>query len=285
MPSQKQVWNSIAPEKKSEQEIIDEIEKLLINSTKKTPPENFGVLLSGGLDSSLLTLLLKKLNRKFVCYVVEFYHPNFKQAEDIKYAKSLAKELDVNLKIVKVSLEDAEKVLPDVINIIKRDEVPMVSIALAVYFCMEQAQKDGLKLMLYDCSLDCLFAGLQKHRLSEDVNKACVKSLEKTYKVDFPRDCAIAKNFGIKLECPFLDNKLISFALNLDPKYKIKKGIEKYILRKTALKLGLKKEISFRKKRAIQYSSNSQKMIKKIAKQNEFKKIGDYIESLNKKEI
>ncbi len=269
---------------KTEKEIKKELEKLLIKSVKKNVPKGkFGLLLSGGLDSSTLALLLKKLDCNFTCYVAEFHHPNFKKADDVKYAKLLAKELGLKLKIVKVNLKEVETALPKVIKIIKRKEVPMVSIGLAIYFCLKQAHTDKIKTMLYDCVFDCVFAGLHKHRISNDIDKTCRQSLKKTYDIDFPRDSAIAKYFKIKLISPSLEKDFISFSLKIPKKYKIKEGVQKYILRKIATNMGLPEEIASRKKKSIQYGSNSQKMIKKLAKKRGFKKIKDYLESLKEK--
>ncbi len=271
-------------EAQDKKRIINNLIKLLQESVKNKLPnkkEKIGVLLSGGLDSSLLTLLLKKLGANFTCYVAEFYHPNFKKADDIKYAKFLAKEKDLSLKIIKINIKEVKKELPKIIKIINKNEVTMVNIAIAIYFCMKQAKFEKIKTVFYDCALDCIFAGYHKHRISKNLNQTCLDTLKNASKTDLPRDTAIANYFNIKLEVPFLNKKLTSFALKLPKQYKIHNGINKYILRKTAVKLGLPKSIAFRKKRAIQYSSNSQKMIKKIAKQNGFRKIKDYLESLS----
>ena len=260
---------------------IDKLKKLLINSIEKPKKkEKIGLLLSGGLDSSLLVLLLKKADYNFTCYVAEFHSPNFKKATDIKYAKLLAKKLNLKLKIVKVNIKDVEKNLPKIIQIIKRKEVPMISIATAIYFCVRKAKEDKIKTLYYDCALDCIFAGLNKHKISKNLNKTCKESLDSTYKNDLPRDTAITNHFKIKLISPFINKKLISFALKLPKKYKIKNNTNKYILRKVAIELGLQEKIAMRKKSAIQYSSNSQKLIKKISKQKGFSKIKDYIGSL-----
>jgi len=267
----------------NQEQTINILKKLLQESIKKSIPnkkQKIGLLFSGGLDSSLIALLLKKFKVDFTCYVVEFYHPNFKEANDIKYTKILAKQLNLKLKIVKVRIKELEKELPKIIQIIKRKEVPMVSIATAIYFCMKQIKSDKIKTVFYDCACDCVFAGFQKHRVSKDLNQTCVDSLKSTFTNDLPRDTAIAKHFGINLYAPFLDKNLTDFALKLPKKYKIDNEIDKYILRKTGVKLGLPKKIAFRKKRAIQYSSNSQKLIKKISKQNSFNKIKDYLKNI-----
>src|SRR3989344_2074859 len=52
--------------------------------------DDFGILFSGGLDSSLLALLSKQLNKKFTCYVV-----GTENSEDIEYAKKVASFLNL----------------------------------------------------------------------------------------------------------------------------------------------------------------------------------------------
>jgi len=70
--------------------------------------------------------------------------------------------------------------------------------------------------------------------------------------------------------------------LKIPGKYKIKNNVEKYILRQTAKEMGLPDYITKRKKRAIQYSSNCQKSLKKLAKKRGFKKIQNYLENIKK---
>lgn len=267
----------------SEKEIIEKLETLLISSIKKEIPkkEKVALLFSGGLDSGIMALILKKLGYKFTCYTVEFYNYKFKKAEDVKYAKLLAKKLKLSFKIIKINTKEAEDAIPKVINIIKSNKPLLVSLALPMYFCLKKISDGKIKTVLYDPALDCIFAGFQKHKTSTDINQSCVNSLKNTYEIDFPKDQSIAKHFNLKLKAPFLNKELISFALPLSKEYKISKGLNKYILRKTALNLGLPESIALRKKKAIQYSSNFQKAIKKISKKHNFKKISDYLKSFN----
>mgnify|MGYP001619818684 FL=1 len=56
--------------------------------------DDFGILFSGGLDSSLLALLSKQLNKRFTCYVV-----GTENSEDVDYAKKVASTQNLKLKI------------------------------------------------------------------------------------------------------------------------------------------------------------------------------------------
>ena len=61
-----------------------------------------------------------------------------------------------------------------------------------------------------------------------------------------------------------VDKDLVKFSLKIPARYKVKDDKEKIILRKVGVRLGLPKYIIERKKKAIQYSSNSQKALKKL---------------------
>ncbi len=264
-------------------EEIDRLKELLINSINKNiKNEKMGLLLSGGLDSSIVAYLLKITKHKFICYVVEINNSNFKNSEDIIYAKRLAKDLGLKLRIIKI--EDDRKIereLKIVLSLIKKADAVKVSIALPIQFALKQAKKDGCKYIFYGGGCDSIFAGFNKHKQSADINKQCLESFQECKEKIKIREIKLADHNKIKLIFPFLDKELVKYALKIPGEYKIKDNVEKYILRKTAENIGLPKYITMRKKKAIQYSSNCQKSLKKLTKRRGFKKIKDYLKSLH----
>lgn len=267
---------------KNEKEIIKELEDLLVNTIRNNIPDSkFGLLLSGGLDSSIIAFILKKLNCDFQCYVTEISNGNFKKSEDILFSEKLAKDLNLNLKKIIITGDEIEKAIKNTMKIIKNKDVIMTSIALPLYFCFKEAKKDKCKALFSGVGSDTLFAGFEKHRRAEDINKFCIESLPAALKKTNIRDKKLAKNFNIKLILPFLNKNIINYALKIPGKYKIKNKVEKYILRQTAKKIGLPEYIYKRKKKAIQYSSNSFKSMQKLAKRNNFKYVKDYLENLD----
>jgi len=268
-------------------EIINKIKNLLEKSVKKTiPKSNFGLLLSGGLDSSIIAYLLKTNKCKFNCYVVEIKNSNFKPSEDVIYAKKLAKDLGLKLKAIKIKdNQKIEKELKEVLKLIRKPDVMMTSIALPLQFALKQAKKDGCEYIFYGGGCDSIFAGFNKHKQSTDINKQCLKSLKECKEKVKIREIKLANHNKIKLIFPFLEKELVNYTLKIPGKYKIKNNIEKYILRETAKEIGLPKYIAERKKKAIQYSSNCQKSLKKLAKKRGFKKIKDYLQDIQKKTL
>ena len=84
-----------------------QLEKHLVAAIKKIPKtKKIGLLFSGGVDSLAIAFYLKKLDYNFTCYTVALKDTN---AEDLKYAKELAKELKFKLKTKEVNLKNIPK--------------------------------------------------------------------------------------------------------------------------------------------------------------------------------
>jgi asparagine synthase (glutamine-hydrolysing) len=271
----------IKPETKHKKEqIVDNIIKLTTDAVeKRIPKKKLGVLFSGGVDSSVIALILKKLGCKFTCYTAALDSPTMKQAEDLVYSKKAAKILGLPLKIIKIKENEVEKYLKKIVPLIEDSNdsnVVKVGVALPFYAACEQARKDGCKVIFSGLGSEEIFGGYERHKKSADINKECVTGLLKMYERDTYRDNAITANNNLELKVPFLDNKLVDYALKVPAKYKIKGDKTKVILRDAAMKMGLDKEIAQRKKKAAQYGSNLHKAMKKLSKKRGFKFISDY---------
>ena len=86
------------------------------------------------------------------------------------------------------------------------------------------------------------------------------------YHVNLERDDACSMANGVELRLPFLDKNLVEFALNIPVRYKISGSddkLRKNILRKTAFNLGLDKQIAYRPKKAAQYGTGIDKILRK----------------------
>lgn len=262
---------------KDKNEILDLLTKELVYSVEKNlPKERFGILFSGGVDSTLIAFICKKLKKDFTCYSV-----GLKDSEDLTAAKKAAKTLGLKLKYKQLTLEEAEIIIKKTVKILGKDLTNVVNVGVGSVevACFELAKKDKTKYFYGGLGSEEIFAGYLRHETSKDINKECFSGLKNMWNRDLLRDIAIAKKYKINLATPFLEKDLIKFALKIPSEFKIKDNIKKYILREAALKLGLKKEFSFRKKKAAQYGSNFDKAIQKLAKQNNFKYKKEYLDS------
>jgi diphthine-ammonia ligase len=269
--------------------LLKKLKKKLFDSIKiRIPSKNhkFGLLFSGGIDSVIIAKILKDFGCNFYCYVCGFNE----NSKDIINAKKVAKELDLKLKIITIKEEKLEKEIKKVIELIEDNNVIKVGVALPLYFASKQAKKDNCKIIFAGSGADELFAGYSRYKQNEDISKInydCYSDLLKIYEKNTYRDDVVTMNNNLELRVPYLDKKLVEFALIINPKFKIKKIdnqiVDKYILRKFALSFGISKEISFQKKIAAQYGSNFDKAIEKLAKKNKFNSKSRYLESFDLK--
>src|SRR3989338_4176608 len=73
----------------------------LINAVKSRATEKFGIMFSGGIDSTLISLIAKQLNCNFTCYSI-----GLENSQDIEWAQKVADSLKLKLKFKILSLEE-----------------------------------------------------------------------------------------------------------------------------------------------------------------------------------
>ncbi|TKJ17083.1 hypothetical protein CEE44_00930 [Candidatus Woesearchaeota archaeon B3_Woes] len=260
---------------KVDQEILKK--ELFKTIENLVPNKKFGVLFSGGVDSSFIALVCKQLKKDFICYVI-----GLDNSEDVLYAKKIAKELRLKLKVIHLSLNEAEKVIGKTTKLLNTSDVTKVGVGSVVYAAMGQAKKDNVHYLFSGLGSEEIFAGYQRHELAKDIQKECWNGLSLMYDRDLERDFTLSNYFKIKLLTPFLEEKIITLAMNVPVKNKINKQNNKLILRQIADEIGLNKEIAFRKKRAAQYGSRVDRAILRLARKNNFKFKKDYLASFLK---
>ncbi len=249
---------------------------LLEKAVKESAPkERFGVLFSGGVDSSTIALMCKKIGMDFCCYMGIVEEKN-RRAKDAEFAKRAAKSIGAELRVKSIPVSVVEKKLEKIAPIVKGSVVD-AGVALPILLACERAKEDGIKTVLSGMGADELFAGYDRFRPGKKANEECRASLEKLLKNDLQRDKAICKANGIELHTPFLQKDIVNFALDIPPQMKIDKKRKKIILRELAKKIGLKEEFAERKKVAAQYGSNADWAIEKLAKKNGCKTKTEYL--------
>ena len=251
-----------------------ELKKALINAiTERIPSKRFGILFSGGIDSSLIAFIAKNINTNFICYAV-----GLENAADIEAAKKAAKLLNIKLKYRIYSLKQAEKLIKKVTKIVGPDTVK-VGVGCVTYSASQLAKKDKINYLFTGLGSEEIFAGYERHKV-KDINKECWNGLKQMWKRDLTRDVLIANKLKVKFSTPFLDDNLIKTAMQIPGKQKLNKTYKKVILRKISQELKLPKEIAWRKKKAAQYGSKFDRAILRIGRSKGFKFKKDYLESL-----
>lgn len=247
---------------------------------KRLTKQKFGLLFSGGIDSTYLAHYFKSKNLPFTCYTAVLDLPNSTIIpSDLVYAQKVAHALHLNLKIKKIKLSQIPKYLKKIVPLIEDSNVTKVGVALTFYLACELAKKDGCKVIYSGLGSEEIFAGYERHKHSSNINQECLSGLLKIYERDLYRDDVLTMHHQLELRLPFLDKNLISYALKIPPQYKINESHSKLILRKIALDKGLHEEFAFRKKTAAQYGSRLDYALEKLAKQNKFPSKSSYLKT------
>jgi asparagine synthase (glutamine-hydrolysing) len=231
---------------------------------KRIPHQSFGVLFSGGVDSTYIAHYLKKKGHTFTCYTaaIEGATP----AQDLVWATRAAKELGFTLKVKTIPLDQVPAYLEKIIPLIEDSNVVKAGVALTFYLACELAKEDGCKVIFSGLGSEEIFAGYERHKKALDVNKECIYGLMKMYERDLYRDDVITMSQNLELRLPFLDHDLVQYALKIPANLKIIDGVTKHIFRTIAESAGVPDDFAWRKKTAAQYGSRVDNAIGKLAK-------------------
>lgn len=244
---------------------------------KRIPEKKFGLLFSGGIDSTYLAKYFKDKKNDFTCYTAVLDSEAI--PADLESAQKVAKELGLKLKVKKIKIEEVPKYLQKIVPLIEDSNVVKVGVALTFYVACEMAKADGCKVIFSGLGSEEIFAGYERHKNSANINQECLSGLRKMYERDLYRDDVLTMDNSIELRLPFLDLELVDYALKIPEKYKIKGEVSKYILREIALEKGIPKEFASRKKTAAQYGSKFDYALAKLAKKHKFPSKSAYLKT------
>ncbi|MBC7085962.1 MAG: TIGR00289 family protein [Methanomethylovorans sp.] len=263
---------SISPQHESTfEEMTEQVKNLLENAVAiRFPDEPFGILFSGGLDSTLLAYMCKKLGKvpgkDFKCYCAGLR--DVQEPPDTEYAKKVAETLGLELVVYQIDLEQVEEYLKIVVPLVEDTNVPKVGVALTMYTACKAAKEDGMRVMFSGSGADELFAGYDRHKRSTDINRDCYADILKIYEKNTYRDDVVSMYNNIEMRVPYLDRKFVEYSLKIPAAFKINDEENKIILRRVGEKLGIPVQFAKRKKQAAQYGSRFDKAIGKLARKS-----------------
>jgi len=256
---------------------------LFISSIKKRIPQNkkIGLLFSGGTDSTLIALILKRLDIDFVCYTSSIKGGNIEEGVDILYARKIANMYDFKWELCELEFERVEEVTKNIINIIDDRKYTKICVALPLFIALKKAREDGVEIMFTGIGSEEVFADYKRDEDIDDINEICLEGLKSLWIRDLYRDYMLADSCNIELKFPFLDDDFINYSIKINPDFKIDKinKINKVILRDLLRDLGLSEEMVSRPKKAAQYGSKSDRIYEKLSKLKKIKK-QEYLDEL-----
>lgn len=246
---------------------INLFDQIFSSYQNKIKNQKIAVLVSGGIDSSIIAFFCKKYFSKITLYAL-----STPKSSDKKYVQLIAqflnqpyKEVVVNESEIKNSITTARSVLIN--NGLKIDQVHL-PLAIAFYLMLKRIKDDEIKIVFTGQGPDILFAGyhLYQNIPLENLNEKIKNDLS-LLEIDKKRDAAVANFFDLQLINPYLEKQFVDFALTVPPELKINfinnEKYEKYLSRKVGERIGFPKEIIFRHKKALQYSTGIVKYLKK----------------------
>lgn len=225
-------------------EIVERLERAVVKRLMSDVP--VGVLLSGGLDSSLVAALARRHMGRLRTYAV-----GVEGAPDLSAARHVARVLGAEHSECVYSLREVERHLERVIYHLESYDAALVRSAVPCYFVSELAAEE-VKVVLTGEGADELFAGYSYMRRIADpaeLHRECVRLLGGLHAMNLQRVDRMTMAHGLEGRVPFLDVDFVDYAMRLDPAYKVQnEGVaEKRVLRRAAERV-LPREIAHRPK-------------------------------------
>jgi asparagine synthase (glutamine-hydrolysing) len=216
----------------------------LSTSVKKrclTTERPIACLLSGGLDSSLITALVNEnFKSENINGKLETYSIGLKDSEDLKYAKIVAEWLQSNHTEIIVTEKEMFDIIPELIYTIESYDTTTVRASIGNYLLGKYISKNSDAKVIFngDGSDELLGGYLYMNKCPDDIefDKESRRLLNDIYQFDVLRsDKSISSN-GLEPRTPFLDRNFVNYVLSIPPKFRNHKNYnqcEKYILRKS----------------------------------------------------
>jgi asparagine synthase (glutamine-hydrolysing) len=192
----------------------------------------FGVLLSGGLDSSVISAIAAKYVLPLHSFAI-----GLEGSPDLAAARKVAKHIGTTHHEMKYTVQEGLDGIRDVIYHIETYDVTTVRASTPMYLIARYIKSFGIKMVLSGEGADEIFGGyLYFHKApdAEEFHKETVRKLSKLHQYDCLRANKSLASWGVEGRVPFLDKEFMDIAMRLNPKDKMAGNgkIEKYIIRK-----------------------------------------------------
>ena len=221
----------------------------------------YGVLLSGGLDSSVTSAVAKKYAEMRVESNDEqaawwprlhSFAVGLEGSPDLAAAQKVADQIGTVHHEIKFTIQEGLDAIRDVIYHLETYDITTIRASTPMYLMARVIKSMGIKMVLSGEGADELFGGylyFHKAPSAQDFHEETVRKLSKLHMYDCLRANKSLAAWGIEGRVPFLDKEFIDVAMRLNPKDKMAGNgkIEKYVVRK-AFEDYLPQEVAWRQK-------------------------------------
>ncbi len=211
----------------------------------------YGVLLSGGLDSSITSAIAKMYADKRIesgdkeaawWPRLHSFAIGLEGSPDLIAAQKVADYLDTVHHEIKFTIQEGIDAIKDVIYHLETYDITTIRASTPMYLMARAIKAMGIKMVLSGEGSDEIFGGylyFHKAPSAKEFHQETVRKLEKLHMYDCLRANKSLAAWGIEGRVPFLDKEFMDVAMRLNPKDKMvgkdktsKRGMEKWILRK-----------------------------------------------------
>jgi asparagine synthase (glutamine-hydrolysing) len=221
----------------------------------------YGVLLSGGLDSSITSALAKKFAAKRVeshdtqsawWPQLHSFSVGLEGSPDLAAAQKVAEHIGTVHHEIKFTIQEGLDAIREVIYHLETYDITTIRASTPMFLMARAIKALGIKMVLSGEGADELFGGyLYFHKApnAKEFHEETVRKLEKLHQYDCLRANKSLAAWGIEGRVPFLDKEFIEVAMRINPKDKMISNdrMEKWVLRK-AFEDYLPKSVTWRQK-------------------------------------
>ena len=242
---------------------VEEVRNALMDSVKRQLMSDvpYGVLLSGGLDSSVISAIAEKFsenriedddNTRAWWPRLHSFAVGLKGAPDLEKAKMVADHIGTVHHEINYTIQEGLDAIRDVIYFIETYDVTTVRASTPMYLLARVIKSMGIKMVLSGEGADAIFGGyLYFHKApnAKAFHEETVRKLSKLYLYDCLRANKSLSAWGVEGRVPFLDKEFLDVAMRLNPEAKMCPGktMEKRIVREAFADM-LPEEVAWRQK-------------------------------------
>ena len=221
----------------------------------------YGVLLSGGLDSSVTSALAKLYAAKRIeadddqaawWPQLHSFAVGLEGSPDLAAAAKVAKHIDTVHHEVKFTIQEGLDAIRDVVYHLETYDITTIRASTPMYLLARAIKALGIKMVLSGEGADELFGGylyFHKAPTPKDFHEETVRKLDKLHQYDCLRANKSLAAWGIEGRVPFLDKEFMDVAMRINPSDKIitSDRMEKWVIRK-AFEKYLPESVAWRQK-------------------------------------
>ncbi len=221
----------------------------------------YGVLLSGGLDSSVISAITENFAEKRIednsqskawWPRLHSFAVGLKGAPDLAKARMVADHIGTVHHEINYTIQEGLDAIRDVIYFIETYDVTTVRASTPMYLLARVIKSMGIKMVLSGEGADEIFGGylyFHKAPSAEEFHKETVRKLSKLYLYDCLRANKSLSAWGVEGRVPFLDKEFLDIAMRTNPEAKMCPGktMEKRIVREAFADM-LPEEVAWRQK-------------------------------------